>query len=257
MYMIRKYEMCIIKVSTLGIAAEYAEHLPDSLIFGEYKGDVIAKLIKMQEDAISENIARGMSALVAAEHIPHYFLIIDDLGFDRALHNDRNMKKLVLNGRHYKTTIIIAAQYVMQISKENRAQMDFVFITFEKTWRLRRQIYEQFDVGFPDFETFEAVMKHLTEDYRVMVLDRRSNRSDQLVDSVFFTRAVIGRKFRMCPGAVWRHHRNNYNIRYTNVSGVSTTMINDKRKRKRQLVIRRVKQPPVKKRRYDSRYIVV
>lgn len=206
MFHLRNYDAGVMMVGTLDTAAEFSKHFPDSLIYDEFRGDVINNIIVDQERRMRKNQLNGISL----GKIPSRFVILDDLGADKSFNSDKSFIKLLMNGRHYRTTIILSLQYVIQLNKSNRCQVDYVFATFEKAAKYRRAIFEEFDVGFGDLATFEATMGAIVTDYNVMVLDRRSNMSTKISDSVYYIRAKLGRNFLMCP-KLWKIHRENYN----------------------------------------------
>lgn len=238
MYHIRHYPMGLMMVGTMDTADQYAKHFPSILIYEGWNPEAITKLMQDQEKRMMKLRRKGLDVT----RIPHNFIILDDLLFDfKKVNNDPNMKRLFLNGRHFHTTIIIAAQYAMQITKENRAQVDYVFATYQKTQKYRDQIFEHFDVGFEDSVSFHAIMTYLTKEYRVMVLDTRSNLSPAIEDSVYFVKAKLNRIFLMGCKALWRFQRKYYDPMHGAV-GIENRNKNllVKRPRNRRITIRRI-----------------
>lgn len=229
----RHYPVGTIMVDTLDTAAEYAEHLPDSLIYSQYDPKIVSKLIAQQEEQIQQCKRDGIMPVVVSSP---KFLILDDLGFNKSIQKDDVLRRIYSNGRHFKLTTIIAAQYCMQVPKECRLMFDYVFTTYEKTSKYRQQIYDEFDVGFPDELTLHAIMTKCTQDYSVMVLDKRSSGRAGLTDSVFHFRAKFDRKFKVGSRALWRWHERHFNPMYSNFkpSDVAATST------KRQIRVRRI-----------------
>lgn len=234
LYHMRNYQMGNIMVDTLDTAACYAQHLPDSLIFSHYDQKVVKQLIVQQENQIQQCKIKGIEPYIVK--CPK-FLILDDLGFSKSINKDDVLKRIYSNGRHFKLTTIVAAQYCMQVPKECRLMFDYIFITYEKTKKFRQQIYDQFDVGFPDEFTLHAIMTSCTKNYSVMVLDKRSTGMLGLEDSVFHFKAKLNRKFRVGSPLLWKFHEKYYNKMYSNfkiddaTTGTST---------KRQIRVRRI-----------------
>lgn len=213
LYHMRDYQMGNIMVDTLDTAATYATHLPDSLIFSQYDPKVVKQLIIQQEKQIQQCKREKVNPCVVRSP---KFLILDDLGFSKAINKDEILKRIYSNGRHFKLTTVIAAQYCMQVPKECRLMFDYIFVTYEKTKRFRQQIYDQFDVGFPDESTLHAIMTSCTKDYSVMVLDKRSTGLLGLEDSVFHFKAKPNRKFKVGSPLLWKFHEKYYNRMYSN-----------------------------------------
>jgi len=229
----RYYELGNIMVDTLDTSEAYARVLPDSLIYNKYEPHVVEKLIMQQE----KQIQLCKQQYIDPPEVQHpKFLILDDLGYQKSINKDEILKRIYSNGRHFKLTTIIAAQYCMQVPKECRLMFDYIFTTYEKTAKFRAQIYDQFDVGFPDEATLHAIMKKCTEEYSVMVLDKRSTGRLGLTDSVFHFKAKFGRRFKVGSPELWRWHRETYNPMYSNfkLSDISVG------KKKRQIRVRRI-----------------
>lgn len=235
LYHMRHYHLGIIMVDTLDTAAEYSTHLPDTFIYNQYDPSVVEELIMQQERQIQRCKRHGIVPAVVGSP---KFLILDDLGFSKDINKDSVLKRIYSNGRHFKLTTIVAAQYCMQVPKECRLMFDYVFTTYEKTKKFREQIYDQFDVGFPDENVLHKVMQKCTEDYSVMVLDKRSTGRGGLADSVFHYKAKMGRRFLIGPPELWDAHDDNFNPMYSNFKKSDITRGIAK---KRQIRIRRVK----------------
>lgn len=232
----RGYKLGAIMVDTLDTAAKYAEHVPDSLIYSQYDASVVEKLIRQQEKQILEAKRRHDYPI---EVKSPKFLVLDDLAFNKSIQKDEVLRRVYTNGRHFKLTTIIAAQYCMQVPKECRLMFDYIFTTYEKTNKYRQQIYEEFDVGFPDEPTMHAIMQKCTTEYSVMVLDKRSTGLLGLSDSVFHYKAQFDRKFRLDSPTLWRLHFKHFNRMYSDF-GATATISSGRGTKKRQIRVRRV-----------------
>lgn len=237
LYHMSNYHLGVIMVDTLDTAAEYATHLPDTYIYNQYDPEIVEALIMQQEKQIQRCKQRGIKPAVVGSP---KFLILDDLGFSKDINKDPVLRRIYSNGRHFKLTTIIAAQYCMQVPKECRLMFDYVFTTYEKTKKFREQIYDQFDVGFPDENVLHKVMQKCTEDYSVMVLDKRSTGRAGLTDSVFHFKAKFGREFTVGPPELWDAHERNFNPMYSNFKKSDKTQGLRVANRKRRIRIRRV-----------------
>lgn len=266
LYWLRHYAMGLIMVGTEDTAAEYAEHCPDTLIYNKYDSAALGTLLRKQKKKIA---VRAMAGKKPYNDISPRFLILDDLFFDAGpIMKDQNMKELIMNGRHYKITVISLAQNTMQVTKPNRQQVDFVFATAEKSNKHRVQIYEEFDIGFPDKPTFEAIMDALTEDYRVMVLDRRANTkrdpdsrkntvTRRLQNSVFCMKAKMDRKFRIGSRKLWKRHKARFNPGYLSNDTTTTTMLNESKRRQRAFTVTRVLKRRKIRRKFNRDFITI
>jgi hypothetical protein len=89
-------------------------------------------------------------------------VIIDDLTFNRDQMNLKALKELVMNGRHPNITIIIAGQYIVDLSKSCRGQTDTVFMfdneSPDELEQLRKAFFSQFTK-----HSFTAVLKGIVQ----------------------------------------------------------------------------------------------
>lgn len=230
LYHVRKYPMGIVMAGSLDTVEEYRRHVPESLIYDEYVSDVIRRIMDVQDAGRAAYGFKNMKPL---------FLVLDDLMFDkRVINNDPLFRKAMLNGRHYKITIIICAQYVKHVSAELRPNVDFVFTTFQKNPDQRNKILAEFDVGFPSKIVFRDTMFKCTENWGCMVLDKRSSGRQGLGDSVFHARANIGRKFKVGPRSLWRKERR---ARISGSTSRDPAMMDPREQKRRHIVVRKVK----------------
>ena len=196
---LRKYHLGVVMAGTLDTIEEYAQHVPRSLIYSEYSSETVQNMINIQNDARRK---------MGADRVKPMFLILDDLMFDkRTINKDRVFRDVWFNGRHYKITIILCAQYVKHLSAELRPNTDYVFTTFQKNSEQRNRILTEFDVGFPSRVAFRDIMLKCADNFGCMVLDKRSSATLGLEESVFHTRADIQRPFRVGDDLLWKRER--------------------------------------------------
>jgi len=96
-------------------------------------------------------------------------LVIDDWTFDKAVMKSAIMIELMKNGRHLGFKIIIAFQYLKDLTRECRSQLDLLFVLRENNRPNQKNLYEEFFSVFPNFGTFTTVMNKATADYGVLV----------------------------------------------------------------------------------------
>lgn len=218
----RGYPMGIVMVGTCDTEEEYARHCPPTLIYNDFRPEVIDNMIQ-QQDKRRKKVAGQMT-----KQSPPMFLIIDDLTYKfRQVNKDPGILKLFFNGRHYNVTVVISAHYCMQISKELRGQFDYVVTTYQKNPMYRKQIRECFDVGFPNNSAFHEVMRVCTKNYGVMILDKRARANYGLEDSVFQYRAIPNLPFRIGHRSLWEMHSRRYNQGFVtkSVAGLQVRII--------------------------------
>ena len=160
LYHLRRYPIGMIMAGTPDTVEEYKRHVPDTLIYKEYEpskvNDIIKKQEQLLEDICNEHPERDVEE--NKEELCPVFLILDDLMHDQGLINrDKAFKQLMLAGRHYKITLVICAQYVMNLAKCVRGQVDYVFTMYQSDPNQRRLIWENYNVGFPNVDVFHKL----------------------------------------------------------------------------------------------------
>lgn len=136
------------------------------------------------------------------------FLIMDDMMYDaKSWRNDRNIKSIFMNGRHYAIFFLLTLQYSLGIPPDLRENVDYIFIFRQNKLNERRKLYEHW-AGFMTYEVFDAILNQCTDDYGCIVIDN-TTRSNRLEDQVFYYKAEDRGDFRMCPTRCWsysEHH---------------------------------------------------
>ncbi len=193
------YDFGLVFCGSAATAECYSKCLPATFIYDEIDEKILEKVIQRQERKIQE------------KNVKAAFILFDDVGFDRKL-NCKIMKKLFMNGRHYKLGLIISLQYALSIGPSLRSNTDFVFACREKSLAYRKKLFEHFSICFQNFKQFDEVYKKCTLDYDIFVLGNAlPTQSDKIEDNVFYWKAKFPLpEFRInITGAWWRLHRKN------------------------------------------------
>ncbi|GAQ90578.1 Hypothetical protein KFL_006580060 [Klebsormidium nitens] len=176
----------------------YRQFIPDTFIYGAYDEDVVQKLIARQK-----NLKR-----LNAKH-SECFLLLDDCLFNPKILKGDTMRFLFMNGRHFNITLILAAQWVMDIPAAIRANSDYVFVFNDPIVNNRKRFYEHYFGVFRSFQQFEAVYKACTSDFECMVLDNTLQSSNP-EDCIFWYKAQIHKPFKLGAPEYWSFHKKCY-----------------------------------------------
>lgn len=90
-----------------------------------------------------------------------------------------------------------------------RNQIDYVFLCREPIVSNRKRLYESYAGIIPSFAEFNAIMDTITEDYRCVVIKKRSL-SNKVEECVSWYRAEQHSKFVMGSKAYWQKHYERY-----------------------------------------------
>jgi hypothetical protein len=86
----------------------------------------------------------------------------------------RTMNKLLFNGRHYQSSLIMTFGNCAGIPPQHRDQFDYIFMFKETNPSVLRKLYDDYVFGCYSYEMFEEWMiKYTEEDYMCLVIDRR------------------------------------------------------------------------------------
>ena len=208
LYHQRKVPMGIVMSGTEESNEAYQEFIPDSFIYGEYKPEVVEKIITHQQSVIKKLTKIQKEDFKTPDN--SVFMVMDDCMFDTKWTREKEMRCVFMNGRHYRILFLLTMQYCMDLPPALRTNIDYIFVLKENILQNREKIYKNFFGIFPTFDSFNEVLTQCTENYNCLVLDNTSC-SNKIEDCVFWYKAKLNRKFRMGSPALWEHHKRNYN----------------------------------------------
>ena len=199
---------------TEGANSFYSKLMPSIFIHSEYEDAIVHNFIKRQKKVVracNDTYNRGDTTNID----PRAFLILDDCLYDKSWVKSKNTRALFMNGRHYKTILLITMQYALGIPPNLRTNIDYVFILRENIISNRRKIYEQYAGMFPTFEIFSQVMDQCTENFECLVINNNS-KSNKLEDQVYWYKADTHDDFKLGHPTFWKFHQENYDPDYDN-----------------------------------------
>ena len=177
----------------------YSSIIPDLFIYSEFDPEQLKKILKRQK----KKKKKGDNTPVA--------ILLDDCMYDdKAISQNKEVTEIFMNGRHWNIFLMITAQYVMALPPKLRGQADYVFCLKENVAENRQKLFKHFFGIFPDYNAFSKVMTQCTENFECIVLDNTST-SSNIEDCVFWYKATLGKRFRMCCRSAWEYSKKNYN----------------------------------------------
>lgn len=197
---------------TEGANSFYSKIMPSIFIHGEYKPEIIKNVVKRQKKVIT-TIQGEVHKYGRTNIDPRAFIILDDCLYDKSWVNNKDIRTLFMNGRHYKIMFIITMQYALGIPPNLRTNIDYVFLLRENIVANRKRLYEQFAGMFPSFDVFCQVMDQCTENYECLVINNNS-KSNRLEDQVFWYKAESHEDFKLGAPQFWQYHIENFNPDY-------------------------------------------
>ncbi|AGO85537.1 hypothetical protein psal_cds_1223 [Pandoravirus salinus] len=153
------------------------EMFPTSCVHDGYDGAVLERVV---------STARTLNHLGFR---PRVLLVLDDCMFDHKILRSTVMRDLHMNGRCLGIDVYNVVQYVMDVPKAVRSQIDYVFALCEPQRAYRESLYRNFFGIFPTYEEFSAAFHACTENFGCIVVDSTA-RTNAVEDSVFWYRSA-------------------------------------------------------------------
>ena len=217
---------CVIS-GTEGANSFYSKIMPGIFIHNQFTDKVVNNYIKRQKKIVK---ASGTNDQVD----PRAFLILDDCLYDASWTKNTDIRALFMNGRHFKSTLIITMQYALGIPPSLRTNIDYIFILRENIQANRKRLYEQYAGMFNNLDTFNQVMDQCTENFECLVINNNA-KSNKLEDQVFWYKASEHSYFKIGHPSFWKYHQDNYNPNHDD-SDDDNFNINSKRKKRGTLI---------------------
>jgi|TARA_B110000444_G_C18773563_1_gene563805 hypothetical protein len=178
----------------------FEKFIPKMLLYDECEEKTIRVFLERQIN-ISNERKRDMQKSGSTNIDSRAFLILDDCLYDKKWINDKSIRSIFMNGRHYKIFFLITMQHAMGLPPVLRNNLDYIFIFRNNIQKERMKIYENYAGMFANFEVFNQVMDQTTENYECLVIDCKTQ-SNKLEDQVYWYKAKETH-YKMCSTELW------------------------------------------------------
>lgn len=184
----------------------YSSFCPDSFIHHSFDPVLLERVLLRQRKRVCKYGKHPRNNL---------FVILDDCMYDsKEICNNTYIKEIFRNGRHFQITIIVTAQYVMDLPVALRSNIDFVFCMRENNVANVERLYKSFFGIFPTKHMFAQAFNVVTENYGSIVCDNLS-RSNKIDECVYWFRAAYPcPTFRLGGPNLWNFHDKFYNNKH-------------------------------------------
>ena len=187
----------------------FSEFIPDCFIHSEYDGELIEKIMNKQKKKIRDAKREGIKDGKSPSN--NLFIIFDDMLHDaQNWKNEKTIKNIFFNGRHYNFLFILTMQYALAIPPALRSNIDYVFIFNEQSLKNRRKIYDDYAAMIPTFDHFCNILDACTQNFECLVIKTSGNSTD-IRDSVFWYKAKSHDNFKVGHYKFWKFHNQHYN----------------------------------------------
>lgn len=189
----------------------YKEFVHPLCVHGDYKPDVISNIINQQKNKLKKCIKSNINPNDRPDL--GVGLLLDDCGYDKKIMNQKDIRLLFMNGRHWKICFMVSLQYMMGMPPDLRTNIDFVFCLRENIAANQKKLYDNFFGCFKKFSHFQETFNACTNNYECLVLDNTS-KSTKIEDCVFYYKAQPNLNFKIGSRQLWTYLDQRYNEHY-------------------------------------------
>lgn len=204
-YVMRKVNDAVVMSATEAGNRTWGENFPSSYIYEEFKPHVIESIVQNKKLMCLRNKRDP-----ARYKMTSTLIIAEDLMFNASeFTNDKSIKFIAMNGRHYKIPMLVTVQYQMDLSRQMRSQVDYLFVMADNDMGNRKRLWENWFGIIPTFEAFNELMMKLTENFGCMVLDNTKKTSYRIEDCIYWFKAIPRGNFKVGSRDYWAYHYKN------------------------------------------------
>lgn len=201
-YYFRWFPYFLCMSSTDALNGDWSYRMPYSFIHSEWDGEKIKKLVA------SRIRLKWMNKNNPNFKLEPIMIILEDLMYDStAVMNDKWFKYLLNNGRHVEICIMVTVQYIYQMSRVCRTNVDFLFACAEKNEGNRKRLWQEFG-GSLEWPQFDTIFKRITTNFGIMVFNVNAVDYD-VSKSIFRWKAYKMERtdhWRLGSDAYWKKH---------------------------------------------------
>lgn len=188
LFYIRRIQSGLVFCPTETSLVDYRLMFPETFIHEAWDSKLVHNFVKLQK------------RLKKKDPDFHQILMLDDCLYDKGgFIKDPITRFLFFNGRHHNISMIISAQYMMDMPPDLRNNIDFVIALRDNVHSNREKLWKNFFGVIPTADAFHQIMQRCTAGYNAIVLDNTS-RSANIDDCIFYYAADA----RMDPCRVLR-----------------------------------------------------
>lgn len=187
----------------------YKKCFPNSFIHHHFTASIMQNILNRQKEMIKKTIKKYKDNGTKVN--PRLLLVMDDcLSSKKEWVNEKSIKELFFNGRHYQITYILTIQDPMGLPPELRRNFDYIFLFSETYLEEQKKIFKYYAGCFPNFNMFKQTFSYLTSNHGCMVICTRNVTGNPL-DSVFWYKAENVEDLSFGDKQFNNYHANNYN----------------------------------------------
>lgn len=194
------FPRCCIFSGTVGANKFFSDFIPEVFVHSPLDLNTLTHIWNAQKEIILKQRCGHLDE----NEDTRILIVLDDCSFDKKTFTSQVIREMLCNGRHYKLTLIITLQYLLDLPPAMRSNVDFGFFFRDNIKTNRERLYRQFAGFYPDYRTFEAVFEACTANYECMCVDNTVSSTDH-TDIVSYYKAEAV-DFKFGPPSLWKFH---------------------------------------------------
>ena len=175
-YIVKQHKDDFVKIFVISPTEQvnkfYQEFVPDNCVFDGWKEDWVEKLIKKMTEVATKE--KGQNVL----------LILDDCGSDTNFNTSSTFKKIFTRGRHIFISIIITCQYIYQLPRITRSNLDFI-LAGQMNKMSSEILADEFLYGSIDRKEFLKMYHDASKDYGFLLINCNSVKDATDLNSMY------------------------------------------------------------------------
>jgi len=122
----RQLDLAVAFIPTMDTQREFEEHVQKCFIYPEYDEKELDRIVQAQRSLVQRKAKRMEDGTFQTPNHRRIAIVLDDCMYDKKSGKGKTLRYLFMNGRHDNFFFMNAAQYVMDMDKALRSQIDLV-----------------------------------------------------------------------------------------------------------------------------------
>ena len=161
---------------TMEAADMMRECMPHACVYDRFVPAKIEQIVSTAQEFVANGKKRAVG------------IVCDDCMYDKTVFKTTAIRTIFFNGRHLFVDLKIAAQYLMDLGPDLRAQVDYVFALKDNILANKMKLWRMLFGCFASFDDFLAVFDRCTQNFECLVLDN-TVQSTAITDCIFWYKA--------------------------------------------------------------------
>ena len=201
-HMRRHFQEILVMSATEDGNHTWGAHVPNTFVHTSFKPDVLARTMTRQRAKFQAWQAAG----ARPADLPHLLIVAEDLmAEDKKCVNNPDMRAIFMNGRHIGITFAMTVQYLMDLPRALRMNIDYAFVMQDRSIGNISRMHEAWAGTVCELPAFRAMVQQCTQDKGAMVIDINSDSGD-VPDVIYWYKARDHGAYRLGCASYWAFH---------------------------------------------------